>query len=82
MEGVTIERYLPSSYYPALALQPFLVGAVRKQHASRVMQLLRAVKTKADEVSHLKRIRKKPEESDFVDVLLCQEGEESEAAVR
>jgi hypothetical protein len=46
------------------------------------MQLLREVKTKADEVSHLKRIRKKPEESDCVDVLLCQEGEEAEVAVR
>lgn len=52
-----------------------MIGAIRKQETSKALELLRTNEIGMESYSHLKRIRKRMNEEESIDFLICCEEE-------
>lgn len=58
-----------------LQLKKFVIGAIRKQETSKALELLRTNEIGMESYSHLKRIRKRINEEETIDFMMCCEDE-------
>lgn len=55
---LNINRYLPKSYTAQLVLTKAVVAFIPKKHAHHAILLLKNIKTKINQMPHLKKINK------------------------